>query len=107
MSDPSAFAPTVTTTRARITLNAVHMAELVRRGLLIADAAAVADIEDGSFVMVVNNVQWLDVRPMLDEREHSPTVIDMAIEVLTYAEQRGLIERHQVDAHMVRIRRQG
>lgn len=86
--------------------SAEHMAEIFRRSVLIADAAAVSDIETGA-ATVADDPRWYDVRPMLDEREHSPQVIDMATEMLAYAEQRGLIQRHQVEPHLVRIDRRG
>lgn len=88
-------------------INPVALAELVRRGLLIADMASVSDIETGAVSVGAASARWYDVRPMLDEREHSPAVIDMATETLAYAQQRGLVERHLVDKHMVRITSRG
>jgi hypothetical protein len=84
-------------------INAVALAELVRRGLLIADAAAVADIETEAVAVQNVHQRWYDVRPMLDVREHCGELIDLATETLAYAEQRGLIQRHLVERHMVRI----
>lgn len=84
----------------------VLMSELVRRALMLADQAVIADIESEGFGMHFEGMNWYDVRPMLDEREHSLQVIDMAREALEYARQRGLIARHPDHSHLVRIVRQ-
>lgn len=86
-------------------INAVQAAELFRRSLLIADRAAVADIESNAHAVRLETVRWYDVRPMLDEREQSPEGVDMNREALDYALMRGLIVRHHADAHLVRITR--
>lgn len=87
-------------------INAVQAAELVRRALLIADRAAVADIEDNTPSMHLYTQRWYDVRPLLDEREYSPPCVDMNRESLDYALMRGLIDRHPSEPHLVRILRQ-
>lgn len=46
---------------------------------------------------------WLDTRPMLHPYEHSGPVIDQHAEILSYAEQAGLIARHPSRRHFVRI----
>jgi hypothetical protein len=81
------------------------MAELVRHATQIADRAVVADIETEAVHMasLPGRPSWWDVRPMLDEREHSPLCIDMATQALQYALMRGLVVRHEEQAHLVRI----
>lgn len=86
-------------------INAVQASELVRRGLLIADRAAVADIESEAVGVHLYTQRWYDVRPMLDMRERSAACSDMNREALDYALMRGLIVRHHADAHLVRITR--
>ena len=85
-------------------INAVQAAELVRHALQIADAAVVDDIECEG-VYLDDSFGWYDVRPMLDEREHSSQCIDMATQALRYAVMRGLAQRHPDHAHLVRITR--
>jgi hypothetical protein len=105
MTDLSTFPPRRTPPPAPI--NAVAVAELVRRGLQLADAYCVSDIETSAAPVGVASARWYDVRPMLDDREHSPAVIDMAAQALAYATQRGLIEFHATEPHLVRITPQG
>lgn len=87
-------------------INPVQAAELIRRSLLIADRAAVADIESNAPATVLYTQRWYDVRPLLDEREYSAPCVDMNRESLDYALMRGLIARHPEHAHLVRIARQ-
>lgn len=70
----------------------------------LADRAVICDIEcEANAERDAAGRLWYDVRPMLDEREHSPELIDMAREAIDYALARGLIERHAQMQHMVRI----
>lgn len=87
--------------------NAVAMGQMLRYSVLIADRAAVSDIEvEGVQCQVEGSPhRWYDVRPMLDEREHSPECIDMNSQSLAYAVQRRLIERYAEHRHLVRILR--
>lgn len=87
-------------------INPVQAAELIRRSLLIADRAVVADIESNAHSEILQSVRWCDVRPMLDERELPLQCIDLNREALDYALMRGLIVRHPDHAHLVRITRQ-
>lgn len=87
-------------------INAVQAAELVRHGLQIADRAVVSDIELCAPWVPGEHYRWYDTRPMLDDREYSPPVIDMNAQALDYALMRGLIERHAGEPHLVRITRQ-
>lgn len=78
--------------------------------LRIANRAAVEDIEANAIrVWTMTSGLWYDVRPMLDPREASPEVIDMASEAIAYAAKSGLIEQHPAPelAHLWRITRLG
>ena len=78
--------------------------QLLRRATLIADAAAFSDIEaNADAVSTGEGPQWYDVRPMLDEREHSLEAIDLATEAIHYAVQRGLATRHPTIPHLLRL----
>lgn len=90
-----------------LSINAVAMGQMLRYSVLIADRAAVSDIEvEGVQCQVEGSThRWYDVRPMLDEREHSMECIDMNQQSLVYAEQRRLIQRHTAQRHLVRILR--
>ena len=84
--------------------DALQAGQLLALGLGIANRAAVADIESGSVaVLATDGLRWYDTRPMVDPREHSGELIDMATETLAYAEMSGLIRRHTAQRHMVRI----
>lgn len=72
----------------------------------IADRCVVSDVE----CMGVRDYSlpagpWYDVRPLLDEREHSPMVIDMARDALAWGLHRGLLQRHDCQQHLVRVMR--
>lgn len=77
-------------------------------GLLLADQAVVADIEGLPVLLLDGDDElyaWRDTRPCLDEREHSPPVLDMWNLLLRYADERQLIVRHGQQTHLVRINR--
>lgn len=86
--------------------NATHLGAMVRLAIACADRAVIADIEQlpaeppGPLSIV-----WRDTRPLLDEREQPPQCIDMARQMLDYADLRRLIVRHPVHHHLVRITR--
>lgn len=86
-------------------INPVQAAELIRRSLLLADRAVVADIEGEAAPTDHRGARWLDIRPMLSPHEHAPQVLDMAAEALAYARMRGLIEHHAEHSHLVRVLR--
>lgn len=88
-------------------INAVQMAELVRHATQIADRAVVEDIESEGLhiASLPGRPSWYDIRPMVDEREHSPQCIDMNKAAIDYALMRGLAVRHPEHAHLVRITR--
>lgn len=86
--------------------NATHLGAMVRLAIACADRAVVADLEQlpvepsGSLV-----VTWRDTRPLLNEWEQPPECIDMARQMLDYADLRRLIARHPQHHHLVRITR--
>jgi hypothetical protein len=86
-------------------INPVQAAELIRRSLMLADRAVVADVEELCPAMYIAGVTWIDVRPLLDERELSMECIDLNREALDYALMRGLIARHPDHVHLVRVAR--
>lgn len=70
----------------------------------IADVAAVEAIEcEGLIEGCSGEAPWIDVGPMLDEREVTPRWMDLNRTMLDYALQRGLIQRHPQRAHLVRV----
>lgn len=73
----------------------------------IAARAVVSDIEIHAVCITIDGARWWDVRPMLDEREHSAEVVDMAQQAIEYALARDIITRHtSADLqHLVRINR--
>ena len=84
--------------------NATLLGEMTRLAYVNADRAAVADIEG----LPVDHRSpdgraWRDTRPCLDEREHSPAVIDMWADTLRYADYRQLVVRHPRMPHLVHV----
>jgi hypothetical protein len=69
----------------------------------IAAAAVIADVECNCPCVTSQGVRWYDTRPMLDPREHSGELVDMATEAIQYGLQRGLLVSHPEHAHLVRV----
>lgn len=71
----------------------------------IADRAVVADIE--LFGVIAQRLQdgrpVYDTRPMLDPREHSDQVLEMARQALAYARDRGLVTELPGQPHLLAI----
>jgi hypothetical protein len=78
--------------------------QLLRRGMAIGNRAVVVAIESECPAVTLAPFQvWRDTRPMLDPREHSGMAIDEHAEILSYAEQAGLVQRHSTERHLVRV----
>lgn len=69
----------------------------------LAARAVITDIECHAGRVNLGTELWWDVRPMLDEAEHSPECIDMSREALAYAAGRHLIQHHSQHPHLVRV----
>ncbi|MDP4300374.1 hypothetical protein [Leptothrix discophora] len=69
----------------------------------IAAAAVIADIESGGHTVNVDGMRWIDVRPMLDPREHADACIDMAEIALRYAIDTRVVTQHPQQPHLVRV----
>ena len=83
------------------------IATMARLAVEIADRAAITDIECETHPVKLDDSPhtWRDVRPMVDEREHAPESIDMAMRAIDYALLRHLAERHPQHQHLLRITR--
>lgn len=82
----------------------LQITQLLTLGLAIANRAAICDIESECVATEDDDgARWYDTRPMVDPREHSGELIDMATDTLVYAEASGLIRRHAQHRHLVRI----
>ena len=86
-----------------------HVYQRLQRAMRIADQAVVADVESNCPALrsPCGRITWYDVRPMLDEREHSPPVVDMARDAIQYGVETGLLVRHQEHPHWVRVAKPG
>jgi hypothetical protein len=86
-------------------IDPASVAGVVLSALRIANAAVVADIESNcvSVLSACGSIRWYDTRPMLDPREHSPELVDMAHEAIEYGVKCRLLFRHPLDSWMVRI----
>lgn len=73
----------------------------------LADRASVADIECHGVQVHTHGQRWYDTRPMLDRHEYCDQSIDMARQAIDYALQRGLVEPHPGQPHLLRITDKG
>jgi hypothetical protein len=76
-------------------------------GLLLADRAVITDIETHGIRVGTAPSRVYDVRPMLDEREHSSACVEMARQALAWAELRGLVVFEPTRPHLARITARG
>lgn len=96
-----------TRTRCELAAGADAIGHTMRLAINNADRYVMIEIECQPMVTIEGARGWVDTRPLLDEREHSPELIDIWREVLAYATWRGLVERHPAQPHMVRIVNRG
>ena len=91
--------------RARVELaaSAQALGESTRMAYAHADRYVLTELEGQPRITVDGQRGWIDTRPLLDEREHSPEIIDIWTEVLAYAVWRGLLQRHHAQPHMARL----
>lgn len=68
-----------------------HFHALVASATAIADRAVIADIETEGDLVGAPEDRCYDIRPLIDEREHSEATLDMVSQALAYAIARGLI----------------
>lgn len=75
------------------------------RTLRILDEHIVSDVEcEGVAVNLPGDDgfrRWYDVRPMLDEREHSPEFIDTARESIAWGLHRRVLRQHPDVPHLI------
>ncbi|MBK9363032.1 MAG: hypothetical protein IPM99_18960 [Rubrivivax sp.] len=84
--------------------NATLLGEMTRLAYINADRFVAADLCALPVDHRSNGYTWRDTRPCLDEREHSPEVIDIWRDALRYADYRQLVERHPLHPHLVHVR---
>lgn len=80
--------------------SATYMAEVTRQAIALADHAAVDLIERHADAQPDG---WLDIRPVVDERELRTPHLDLHRAYVAYADVRRLFTRHPVHAHLVFI----
>lgn len=90
-------------TRVELTAGADAIGHAMRLAINNADRYVTLELECQPMVTIDGQRGWVDTRPLLDEREHSPELIDIWREVLAYADWRGLMERHPGQPHMARL----
>lgn len=79
----------------------IQLAELAHQ---LADRACISDIEVHAHAQTDDlGRKWYDTRPLLDPREQPDDFIEMNLQALAYAHERGLISPHPVNTHLVRI----
>ena len=85
-------------TRVALCAGADAMGEGTRLAYRNADRYVVAELEELPRVAIDGQRGWIDTRPLVDEREHPPQIIDIWADVLAYAVWRGLLQRHPAAA---------
>lgn len=78
---------------------------VIKTGMRLAIHSVVAELEtSGTREHLPDEPgRWYDTRPMLDPREHSGQVIDMAMELISFGEAVGALHRHPQRRHLVRV----
>lgn len=103
-NDPHASAPAGIGMASAATQRAEQLVHRLRRAMLIANDAVIADIESNAHQHTDSDGRtWWDIRPMLDPREHAPQSIDMTAMAIDYAIDSGLAQRHPFARHLVRL----
>ena len=79
--------------------------EQIRRAFELANDYVICDIECNCTATTVagSSARWYDTCSMLDSNELSDQAVDMNRQALAYADEAGLIERHRIAPHLVRI----
>lgn len=79
------------------------------RTLRMLDEYIVADVEcAGPPIHLPDGSRcWYDVRPMLDEREHSPEFIDTAREAIAWGLHRRVLRQHPDVPHLIQCSKVG
>ena len=85
--------------------SAQGLADLANRQRAIADAAAVTEIESNAALVQLGEQRWYDIRPMLDPKQHPAEFLDVHVDHIAYAIQRGLVTRSATAPHLVRMAR--
>ena len=87
------------------TPSAALMGEMLRLAMLLADRAAIDEIDAHATPSPRPDCldTWLDVQPMLSLHERAPASVDQAACVIAYARMRGLTRHHPKHAHLVRV----
>lgn len=79
-------------------------ADLFVRAMLLARTYVTEVIETEAVrVHLPEPGRWYDTRPMLDQNEHAPQIIDLSRQVLDYGLLAGTLHRHSQQQHLVRI----
>lgn len=94
-------------TRVELAAGADLIGQTIALAVNNADRYALLELETQPTVTVDGQAGWIDTRPMLDEREVPPQVIDIHQQVLAYAASRGLVVHSRTQPHMVRLVRSG
>ena len=79
----------------------MHSITPMHRGALTADIRA--RCHETAAPGEENGRLWYDTRPMLDPREQPSHALDMALIALQMGEEMGVIHRHPLHPHLVRI----
>lgn len=86
-------------------------APTIDRALRMLDEYVVSDVECyGVSIELPGGAEgrrWYDVRPMLDEREHSPQFVDQAREAIGWGLHRGVLRRHADIPHLIQTTKVG
>ena len=83
--------------------NPTDNVRLVAQAFRLANDAAVSDLESEAHPVTKDGQRWWDTRPMLDANRHTPRVLAMLAEALTFGLLSELFEPHPSESHLVRV----
>lgn len=78
-------------------------ADLQRAAHTLAAAVVRSDIESFGIKERIASLTWWDTRPMVDLREHSPHMVDMANLAIGYAISTGIAFPHPQRPYLLRL----
>jgi len=90
-----------------LSANPADEPHLIHLACEIANRAVVADIESECHRVQLDGRAWWDTRPMTDQREHSPEVIDMATQAIQFAVGAGLAGLHPQRPYLLTFTNRG
>lgn len=84
-------------------VNPSDATRMVYLAMQIAKQAVISDIESEAIRVDLDDYTWWDTRPMTDQREHSPPVVDMFSQAIQFAVGSGLAAVHPQRPYLITL----